>query len=202
MQDGVTLLDPATTYFSFDTKLGRDIIVGPNVVFAPGVTIADGVTVKAFSHIEGTAIAARAQVGPFVRLRPGAEIGEDAKIGNFVEVKKATIERGAKVSHLSYIGDARVGAESNIGAGTITCNYDGYNKYFTDIGASVFVGSNTALVAPVKVGDGANIAAGSTITKEVPGEALAVARGRQTNLEGKAKSYRAKLAAQKAKMKD
>lgn len=197
MKDGVTLLDPATTYFSFDTELGRDIIVGPGVVFGAGVAVADGATIKAFSHIEGATIKTKAQVGPFVRLRPGAEIGEEAKIGNFVEIKKATIEQGAKVSHLSYIGDARVGAGSNIGAGTITCNYDGFNKYFTDIGTNVFVGSNTALVAPVKVGDGANIGAGSTITKDVPGDALAVARGRQSILAGWAKTYRAKQLAKK-----
>jgi bifunctional UDP-N-acetylglucosamine pyrophosphorylase/glucosamine-1-phosphate N-acetyltransferase len=201
MSEGVTLLDPATTYFSFDTHFGRDIVVGPNVMFGVGVSVGDGATIKAFSHIEGAIIAAGAEVGPFARLRPGAEIGEGAKVGNFVEIKKATIESGAKVNHLTYIGDARVGTKSNIGAGTITCNYDGYNKFFTDIGADVFVGSNTALVAPVKISDGANIAAGSTITKDVPSDTLAVARGRQSNLAGKAKSYRAKLAAEKAKKK-
>lgn len=197
MANGVTLRDPETVYFSFDTKIGRDVVVGQNVVFAPGVTIGDNVTVKPFSHLEGASVAHDAQVGPFVRLRPAASIGAGAKIGNFVEIKKATIEDGAKVGHLSYIGDARVGAGANIGAGTITCNYDGYNKYFTDIGVDVFVGSNSALVAPVKIGDGANIAAGSTVTNEVPADALGVARGKQRNIEGWAPKYRAQKKAEK-----
>jgi bifunctional UDP-N-acetylglucosamine pyrophosphorylase / glucosamine-1-phosphate N-acetyltransferase len=197
MAAGATLRDPSTVYFSFDTKLGQDVVVGQNVVFAPGVDVADDVTIKPFSHLEGTRVGARAQVGPFARLRPEAKIGKDAKIGNFVEIKKATIKKGAKVSHLTYIGDAVVGAGTNIGAGTITCNYDGYNKYFTEIGHNVFVGSNSALVAPVKIGDGANIAAGSTVTTDVPGDALGVARGKQRNIDGWAGKYRAKMKARK-----
>lgn len=197
MAAGATLRDPETVYFSFDTRLGRDVVVGPNVVFAPGVEIADNVTIKPFSHLEGTKIEEAAQVGPFARLRPEAVIGKEAKIGNFVEIKKATIEEGVKISHLTYIGDARIGAGTNIGAGTITCNYDGYNKFFTDIGADVFVGVNAALVAPVTIGDGANIAAGSTVTTDVPSDALGVARGKQRNIEGWAPKYRARKKAEK-----
>lgn len=197
MANGVTLRDPATVYFSFDTKIGRDVVVGQNVVFAPGVEIADNVTVKPFSHLEGATVGEDVQLGPFARLRPEAVIGRGAKLGNFIEIKKSVIEEGAKVPHLSYIGDARVGAGSNIGAGTITCNYDGFNKYFTDIGASVFVGSNSALVAPVKIGDGANIAAGSIVTNEVPADALGVARGKQRNIDGWAPKYRAARKAEK-----
>lgn len=192
MEQGVTLLDPYTAYFSYDTKLGQDVVVGQNVVFAPGVTIGDNVTIKAFSHLEGATVDAAATVGPYARLRPGAHIGQGAKIGNFVEIKKAHIEQGSKVPHLSYIGDARVGAGSNIGAGTITCNYDGFNKFFTDIGEAVFVGSNSSLVAPVKIGDGANVAAGSVVTKDVEADALAVTRADQKNLAGWAPKYRAK----------
>lgn len=176
MLAGVTLVAPETVHFSADTELGQDVVIEPHVVFDPGVTVADGVEILAFSHIEGATIASGARIGPYARLRPGAEIGEDAHIGNFVEVKKATIGKGAKANHLSYIGDARVGPRTNIGAGTITCNYDGYDKHLTDIGENVFVGSNTALVAPVKVGDGASIAAGSAVTRDVPADALAIAR--------------------------
>lgn len=197
MANGVTLRDPQTVWFSFDTKIGRDVVIGQNVVFAPGVTIADNVTVKPFSHLEGATVHEDVQLGPFARLRPEAVIGRGAKLGNFIEIKRSTIEEGAKVPHLSYIGDARVGAGSNIGAGTITCNYDGYNKYFIDIGASVFVGSNSALVAPIKIGDGANIAAGSTVTNDVPPDALGVARGKQRNIEGWAPKYRAARQAEK-----
>ena len=192
MAGGATLADPATTYFSFDTVLGQDVIVGQNVVFGPGVRVADNVTIKPFSHLEGATVASGAQVGPFARIRPGSSIGADAKIGNFVETKKATIEEGAKVSHLSYIGDARVGAHANIGAGTITCNYDGYGKYFTDIGAGAFVGSNSALVAPVKIGDGAYLGSGSVITEDVEPDALAIGRGRQVAKAGWAAAFRAK----------
>ena len=149
--------------------IGQDVVIEPHVVFGPGVTVDDGVEILGFSHIEGARIARGARIGPYARLRPGAEIGEGAHVGNFVEVKKATIGKGAKANHLSYIGDARVGAGSNIGAGTITCNYDGFDKHLTEIGADVFVGSNTALVAPVSVGDGATIAAGSVIARNVPG---------------------------------
>ncbi|MAM93637.1 bifunctional UDP-N-acetylglucosamine diphosphorylase/glucosamine-1-phosphate N-acetyltransferase GlmU [Parvibaculum sp.] len=192
MAKGVTFLDPETVYLSFDTKLGRDVTVGQNVVFGPGCDIADGVTIKAFSHLEGAAVAEDADIGPFARIRPGTEIGRKAKIGNFVETKKAKIEDGAKVNHLSYIGDARVGAGANIGAGTITCNYDGYNKFFTDIGAGAFVGSNSSLVAPVKIGDGAYLGSGSVVTKDVSADALAVARGRQMEKPGWAAAFRAK----------
>jgi bifunctional UDP-N-acetylglucosamine pyrophosphorylase/glucosamine-1-phosphate N-acetyltransferase len=178
--------------------IGSDVVIGPNVVFGPGVTVGDNVEIHAFSHIEGARIAPGARIGPFARLRPGAEIGEDAHIGNFVEIKKAVIGKGAKANHLSYIGDAKVGARSNIGAGTITCNYDGYDKHVTEIGAEVFVGSNTALVAPVKVGDGANIAAGSVITKNVPANALAIARADEMVREGWAARYREIKKARKA----
>jgi bifunctional UDP-N-acetylglucosamine pyrophosphorylase/glucosamine-1-phosphate N-acetyltransferase len=191
MEGGATLVAPETVFFSADTKLGSDVLIEPNVVFGPDVTVGDNVTILAFSHLEGATIAAGARIGPFTRLRPGAEIGKEAHIGNFVEIKKAKIERGVKANHLAYIGDARVGAKSNIGAGAITCNYDGFEKHMTDIGADVFVGSNTALVAPVKIGDGANIAAGSVITRDVPAEALAVARGEQQLRAGWATKYRA-----------
>lgn len=201
MEDGVTLMDPSTTYLSWDTSFGTDCILEPNVFIAPGVTIENNVRIRANSHLEGAVIEDGAEIGPFARIRPEARIGPRAKIGNFVEVKKASIEEGAKVNHLSYIGDARVGAKTNIGAGTITCNYDGFNKYVTDIGSDVFIGSNTALVAPVSVGDGANVAAGSTITEKVPGDALGVARGRQSNKEGWAVTFRAQKAQEKEQKK-
>ena len=184
MENGATLADPLTVYFSHDTVLGKDVTVGQNVVFGPGVHIGDNVEIKAFSHLEGARVDAGATIGPFARLRPGAEIGERAKIGNFVEVKKAVVHAGAKVSHLTYIGDAEIGAEANIGAGTITCNYDGYGKHKTVIGAGAFIGSNAALVAPVTIGDGAYVGSGSVITKDVAPDDLAVARGRQTALKG------------------
>ena len=198
MEGGATLVAPETVFFSADTKIGKDVVIEPNVMIGPQVTIGDNVTILAFSHLEGATIAAGARIGPFARLRPGAQIGRDAHIGNFVEVKKATIGEGAKANHLTYVGDASVGANTNIGAGTITCNYDGYEKHLTEIGSDVFVGSNSALVAPVKIGDGANIAAGSVITKDVPADALAVARGRQETKSGWAKAYRAKKKAKKA----
>jgi bifunctional UDP-N-acetylglucosamine pyrophosphorylase/glucosamine-1-phosphate N-acetyltransferase len=198
MLNGATLTAPETVFFAADTQIGRDVTIEPNVVFGPGVTVGDGVEILAHCHIEGATIAAGARVGPFARLRPGADIGADAHIGNYVEVKKAKIEAGAKVNHLTYIGDARIGAKTNIGAGTITCNYDGFEKHFTDIGADVFVGSNTALVAPVKVGDGANIAAGSVITRDVPGDALAIARAELDVRQGWASRYRQIKAAKKA----
>jgi bifunctional UDP-N-acetylglucosamine pyrophosphorylase/glucosamine-1-phosphate N-acetyltransferase len=199
MAGGATLADPASVWFSHDTVLGRDVWVGPSVVFGPGVRVGDHVTIKGFCHLEGTSIADGAQVGPFARLRPGAVIGADAHIGNFVEVKAAVIEQGAKVNHLSYVGDAHVGARANVGAGTITCNYDGFVKARTEIGAGAFIGSNTALVAPVKVGPGAIIAAGSVITKDVAGDALAVARGEQVEKPGWASRFRALRAAVKLK---
>jgi bifunctional UDP-N-acetylglucosamine pyrophosphorylase/glucosamine-1-phosphate N-acetyltransferase len=199
MAAGATLADPASVWFSHDTVLGRDVWVGPNVVFGPGVTVGDGVTIRGFCHIEGATIAGGAQVGPFARLRPGASIGEAAHIGNFVEIKASVIEAGAKVNHLSYVGDAHVGAKANVGAGTITCNYDGFVKAKTEIGAGAFIGSNTALVAPVKVGAGAIVAAGSVITRDVAADALAVARGHQVEKPGWASRFRALRAAVKLK---
>lgn len=198
MLNGATLLDPSTVYFSHDTKLGRDVVVGQNVVFGPGVTVADGVHIKPFSHLEGAIVASAAEIGPYGRLRPGANIGKGAKIGNFVEVKAASIEAGAKVSHLSYIGDARVGAGANVGAGTITCNYDGFEKHFTDIGAGAFIGSNTCLVAPVKVGDGAYTGSGSVITKDVSPDALALVRPQQIEKAGWAARFRARFSGKKS----
>ena len=197
MAAGVTLTDPDTVWFSHDTKLGRDVVIGPNVVFGAGVTIGDNVEVRAFCHIDGATIESGALIGPFARLRPGARIGVDAHIGNFVEIKEALIETGAKVNHLSYVGDSRVGAGANIGAGTITCNYDGFFKSFTDIGAGAFIGSNTALVAPVKVGDGAVIGAGSVISRDVGADALAVTRAAQEELGGWAVKYRSRKQAEK-----
>jgi bifunctional UDP-N-acetylglucosamine pyrophosphorylase/glucosamine-1-phosphate N-acetyltransferase len=175
--------------------------VGPNVVFGPGVTVGDHVAIKGFCHLEGCTIASGAQVGPFARLRPGAAIGADAHIGNFVEIKAALVGQGAKVNHLSYVGDAEVGAKANVGAGTITCNYDGFTKAKTKIGAGAFIGSNTALVAPVSVGDGAIIGAGSVIVADVAPDALAVARGKQEEKPGWAARFRALKAAAKLKSK-
>ena len=192
MLNGATLLMPESVHFSWDTRIGRDVTIGPFVSFAPGVEVGDGVEIKGFCHFEGTSIAEDAIVGPYARLRPGAEIGAGAHIGNFVEVKKAVVERGAKVNHLSYIGDARVGEKANVGAGTITCNYDGFAKHHTDIGAGAFIGSNTALVAPVAIGDGAFVGAGSTITQDVPADALAVERADSDVREGWARRYREK----------
>jgi bifunctional UDP-N-acetylglucosamine pyrophosphorylase/glucosamine-1-phosphate N-acetyltransferase len=197
LQDGATLIDPESVWFAADTKLGRDVTVEPHVVFGPGVAVADGATIKAFSHIEGATIATKAVIGPFARLRPGARVGEKAKVGNFVEVKKATLGVGAKVNHLSYIGDADVGANANIGAGTITCNYDGFGKYGTVIGEGAFIGSNTALVAPVTVGSGAIVGAGSVITKDVEADSLAVERNDQRGIAGWAKRFREKMLAKK-----
>ena len=201
MAAGVTMIAPETVYLRSDTKFGRDITIEPFVVFGPKVSVGDDVVIRCHSHIEGATIAAGATIGPFARLRPGAEIGPQAHIGNFVEVKNGRIEAGAKVNHLTYIGDARVGAGANIGAGTITCNYDGYNKYRTDIGAGAFIGSNSALVAPVKIGDGAIVAAGSVITRDVPKDTLSLARGRQEDKPGLAAKFRARKAAEKAARK-
>lgn len=198
MAAGVTLLAPDTVFFSHDTRLGRDVVVEPNVVFATGVEVEAGAVIRAFSHLEGAKVAGGAIVGPYARLRPGADIAANAHIGNFVEIKNASIGDGAKVSHLTYIGDASVGARTNVGAGAITCNYDGFFKHKTTIGADVFVGSNTVMVAPVRIGDGAFTAAGSVITAEVPADAMAFGRARQEVKEGMAAAKKAALAAKKA----
>jgi bifunctional UDP-N-acetylglucosamine pyrophosphorylase/glucosamine-1-phosphate N-acetyltransferase len=197
MADGVTLLAPETVWFSYDTVIGRDTVIAPNVVFGPGARIGENVRLQSFSHIEGAEVASGAEIGPYARLRPGADIGEKAKVGNFVEVKKARLGKGAKANHLSYIGDAEVGAGANIGAGTITCNYDGFFKYQTRIGEGAFIGSNSALVAPVTVGDGAIVAAGSVITRDVAADALALARGKQEERPGWAARFKAAMAAKK-----
>jgi bifunctional UDP-N-acetylglucosamine pyrophosphorylase / glucosamine-1-phosphate N-acetyltransferase len=190
METGVTMLAPETVFLSADTKFGKDVTIEPNVVFGPGVTVEDGALIRAFSHLEGARVGKGARVGPFARLRPGAELGKDVHIGNFVEVKEAKIEAGAKANHLAYIGDARVGEGANIGAGTITCNYDGVAKHRTDIGKNAFIGSNSSLVAPVKIGDGAYIGTGTVVTKGVPAGALAVGRAKQAIKEGWAKRLR------------
>ncbi|MEH3104338.1 MAG: bifunctional UDP-N-acetylglucosamine diphosphorylase/glucosamine-1-phosphate N-acetyltransferase GlmU [Sphingomonas phyllosphaerae] len=197
MADGATLIAPETVWFAHDTRLGRDVTIEPNVVFGPGVSVADGATIRAFSHLEGASVGARADVGPYARLRPGAMLAESAKVGNFVEIKKAQVGVGAKVNHLSYIGDAEVGARANIGAGTITCNYDGFFKYRTVIGEGAFVGSNSALVAPVTVGAGAVVGAGSVVVRDVTADSLALARGRQEEREGWAKRFRDAMTAKK-----
>ena len=197
MKAGVTLKDPKSVWFSYDTEIARDVTIEPNVVFGPGVVIEEGAVIHAFSHIEGAHVGKNASVGPFARLRPEANLGEGAKVGNFVEIKKAEIGRGAKVSHLTYIGDATVGAEVNIGAGVITVNYDGYNKHRTIIGDNAFIGSNASLVAPVTVGAGALVASGSVITEDVEADALALGRSRQVNKPGRAKDIFAKAAAKK-----
>ena len=191
MLGGATLIAPDTVFLSMDTEIGRDILIEPNVVCGPGVKIEDGAIIHAFSHLEGARVAGGASIGPYARLRPGADIREKAKVGNFVEIKSALIEPGAKVNHLSYIGDARVGAGANVGAGVITCNYDGFSKFRTDIGAGAFVGSNSALVAPVSIGDGAYVGSGSVVTENVEADALAIARGRQYVKPGWAKAFRA-----------
>lgn len=209
MANGVSLIDPNSVWLSFDTQLARDVVVEPNVVFGANVRVGPRARIRAFSHLEGARIGAGASIGPFARLRPGADIAAEAHIGNFVEIKNARIARGAKANHLAYIGDAAVGANANIGAGTITCNYDGFKKYKTEIGAGAFIGSNSALVAPVKIGRGAVVGAGSVIVRDVAAGALAVARGKQIERAGwaarrlakagLAKSRRKKSAAKKAK---
>jgi bifunctional UDP-N-acetylglucosamine pyrophosphorylase/glucosamine-1-phosphate N-acetyltransferase len=185
MDNGATLIQPESVVFSHDTRLGQDVTVGPNVVFAPGVSVEDFCEIRAFSHLEGCVVKRGAVIGPFARLRPGTVIERDAHVGNFVELKAAVLGEGAKANHLSYLGDAEIGAEANIGAGTITCNYDGVNKHRTVIGAGAFIGSDTALVAPVRVGARAITAAGSVIIEDVPDDALAVARERQVNKPGR-----------------
>jgi len=199
MADGATLTAPETVFFAHDTRLGRDVSVEPHVVFGPGVTVADGARLRAFSHLEGCHVGAGAVIGPYARLRPGTRIGAQARIGNFVETKNAELGDHAKINHLSYVGDARIGAEANIGAGTITCNYDGVFKHHTEVGAGAFIGTNTALVAPVDVGAGAMTAAGSVITGNVPDGALGIARAPQVNKPGLARRMRDKLLALRAK---
>ena len=198
MDNGSTLIAAETVWFAYDTIIGRDVIIEPNVVFGPDVTIENNATIRAFSHLEGCHVSQDAIVGPYARLRPGAELGNGAKVGNFVEIKAAQIGEGAKVNHLSYIGDANVGSEANIGAGTITCNYDGVFKHKTAIGKRAFIGSNTMLIAPVSVGDDAVTASGSVVTTDVPDGALALGRARQENKPGLALRLMNKLRAAKA----
>lgn len=201
MIDGVTLIQPASVHFSWDTVIGQDTVVEPHVVFGTGVTVGENVTIRGFSHLSGAKVGDGSEVGPFARLRPGAELASNAKVGNFCEVKQAQIGEGAKINHLSYIGDAEIGAGSNIGAGTVTCNYDGYAKHRTSIGENVFIGTHTSLVAPISVGDGAYIATGSVLTDDVPADSLAIARGRQVNKDGRGKTLRERLEAGKSARK-
>jgi len=193
MEAGVTLVAPETVFLSADTQLACDVVIEPNVTFGPGVTVGSGARIRSFSHLEGATVGAGAIVGPFARLRPGAILEEEVHVGNFVEVKAARLGARAKANHLSYIGDSEVGARTNIGAGAITCNYDGFNKFRTIIGEGAFIGSNTALVAPVKIGDGAIIAAGSVITRDVPPDALSIGRGQQVDKPGRAAAVRERL---------
>ena len=199
MEAGVTLVAPETVYLSADTTFGRDVTIEPFVVIGQGVSIEDNAVIRSFSHLDRAHVGKGALVGPYARLRPGAHLGADVHIGNFVEIKEATIEDGAKANHLAYIGDARLGAGSNFGAGAIVCNYDGAAKHRTDIGKGAFIGSNAALVAPVSIGDGAYVATGSVITQNVPADALAIARGQQVNKENRASRLRALKAAGKKK---
>ena len=201
MAGGATLMAPETVFLCHDTRIGRDVVIEPNVTIGPKVTIADGAIIRSFCHIEGAEIGRGAIIGPFARLRPGARIGEGAHIGNFVEVKNAVVAAGAKANHLAYLGDADIGAGANIGAGTITCNYDGIGKHRTEIGAGAFIGSNSALVAPVRIGEGAYVGSGSVITRDVPPDALALGRGRQEVKEGWAARLRATAAARKGEKK-
>jgi bifunctional UDP-N-acetylglucosamine pyrophosphorylase/glucosamine-1-phosphate N-acetyltransferase len=195
MRAGVTLKDPASVYFSYDTEIGRDVTIFPSVVFGPGVRIGDGVEIRAFCDIEDVKIGDGSSIGPFARIRGGAELGKDVHLGNFVEVKKSVIHDGVKAGHLSYLGDAEIGSKTNIGAGTITCNYDGVNKSKTTIGANAFIGSNSSLVAPVTIGDGAYIASGSVVTHNVEPDALAIGRARQENKAGYAPKLKARAEA-------
>ena len=190
MREGATLIDPSSVTLAFDTRLGRDVVIEPHVVFGRGVSIAEGSRIRSFSYLEGTTTGQNAAVGPFARLRPGTTLAEEVHIGNFVEVKASDIGAGAKINHLSYIGDASIGARANVGAGTVTCNYDGFSKYRTEVGAQAFIGSNSALVAPVKIGDGAYVGSGSTITQDVAQDGLALARARQIEKPGWARAFR------------
>jgi bifunctional UDP-N-acetylglucosamine pyrophosphorylase/glucosamine-1-phosphate N-acetyltransferase len=199
MLDGATLIAPETVFFSHDTVLEEDVLVEPNVWFGPGVRVGRGARIDAFSHLEGAQVGPNCDVGPFARLRPGADLRAKSKVGNFCEVKQAVVEEGAKVNHLTYVGDARVGAGANIGAGTITCNYDGFSKFHTDIGEGAFIGSNSSLVAPVTIGAGAYVASGSVITENVEADALAFGRARQATFPDRGRELREKLSAAKAK---
>jgi bifunctional UDP-N-acetylglucosamine pyrophosphorylase/glucosamine-1-phosphate N-acetyltransferase len=190
LEAGVTMVAPDTVHLAADTKLGRDVVIEPFVVFGPGVVVEEGAVIRSFSHLEGAHVGKGTTVGPYARLRPGARLGPDVRIGNFVEVKESEIGPGVRANHLSYIGDSKVGAGANIGAGTITCNYDGADKHRTEIGAGAFIGSNSALVAPVKIGDGAYVGSGSVVTRDVPADALAIGRGRQMIKEGWASRLR------------
>ncbi|MFZ1991833.1 MAG: bifunctional UDP-N-acetylglucosamine diphosphorylase/glucosamine-1-phosphate N-acetyltransferase GlmU [Alphaproteobacteria bacterium] len=202
LEGGVTMIDPNTVYFSADTKLGRDIVIQPHCVFGPGVTVEDDVRIEGFCHFEGAHIKRGGRIGPFARLRPGAKLAEDVHIGNFVEIKNAVVDSGAKINHLTYIGDAHIGTKTNVGAGTITSNYDGFDKYRTEIGANVFIGSHTSLVAPVKVGDGAYIGSSSVIVKDVPPDALVLTRAELVEKPGWAARFRARKLAAKQKAKE
>ncbi len=198
MENGATLVDPDTVWFSPDTVIGRDVLVGPNVFFGPGVVVEDGAEIRAFCHFEGARIGAGAQIGPYARMRPGTVVGEGCHIGNFVELKNTVMANGSKANHLSYLGDADIGSGTNIGAGTITCNYDGFLKHRTTIGDGVFVGTHSTLVAPVTLESGSYVAAATVITRTVPADSLAVARARQENKEGWAPRFRARKLAEKA----
>ena len=198
MDDGVTLVAPETVFFAHDTEIAADVIVEPHVVFGPGVKIAAGARIRAFSHLEGAVVGEACEIGPYARLRPGTVLAKGVKIGNFVETKNTEMGESAKANHLAYLGDGRIGADANIGAGTIFCNYDGFEKHQTKIGDGAFVGSNSAIVAPVSIGDGAYVGSGSVITKDVPDDALAVARGHQMTREGWAKTFRTRKASEKA----
>ncbi|MBL3584750.1 bifunctional UDP-N-acetylglucosamine diphosphorylase/glucosamine-1-phosphate N-acetyltransferase GlmU [Rhodovulum sulfidophilum] len=201
LENGVTLVAPETVFFAFDTVIGRDAVIEPNVIFGPDVTVESGARIRAFSHLEGCHVSRGAVVGPFARLRPGAELAEDVRVGNFVEIKNAQVAEGAKVNHLTYIGDATIGEQANIGAGTVTCNYDGVFKHRTEIGAHAFIGSDTMLVAPVRIGAHAMTASGSVITSDVPEDALALGRARQQVKPGLARRLMDRLRAEKAKSK-
>lgn len=201
MKGGATLIDPSSVYFSYDTKIGKDVLIEPNVFFGPGVTIGNKAHIKGFCHFEGANIKTAAVVGPYARLRPGTHLAEGAKVGNFVEIKNADVEAGGKVNHLTYIGDAHIGAGANIGAGTITCNYDGFMKFKTVIGAGAFIGSNTALVAPVTVGKGAIVGAGSTITRDVGENDIVTTRAESKSVPGAAERYRERKQSEKDQQK-
>jgi len=190
MAEGATLVAPETVFLSHDTRIGKDVLIEPNVVIGPGVVIEDGATIRGFCHFVAAHIGPKAEVGPFARLRPGADLGPSTKVGNFVEIKNSEIAEGAKVPHLTYVGDSRVGARANIGAGTITCNYDGVAKHRTEIGAGAFIGSNSSLVAPVKIGEGAYVGSGSVISKDVAPDALALTRAPQEERPGWAARFR------------